>query len=82
MVREVFKQWLARQGLKASTQSTQWAHASRIEKHYGDLDSAYDTDKFKAVRAALEYSKEDERNGRAPPAKFDIDGDAYSNLAG
>src|SRR5690606_12896052 len=64
-----------------NTKSTQWSQVNRIEKIYGDLDAAYDADRFAALRATLEYSREDQRRGRANASKFDIDGDIYSNLA-
>src|SRR5688500_9871450 len=81
MVREAYKQWLHGQPFSGNTKSTQWSHANRIEKYYGDLDAAYDADRFAAIRSELEYSKDDQRNGRPNPSKLKIDGDVYSNLA-
>jgi 5-methylcytosine-specific restriction protein B len=81
LVREAYRQWLAGQSYGDKTQSTQWSQANRIEKNYGDLDAAYDADRFAAIRGSLEYSKDDQRNARPNPSKFKIDGDVYSNLA-
>lgn len=81
MPREAFREWLNQQSFSQNTKSTQWSQVNRIEKIYGDLDAAYDADRFAALRATLEYSREDQRRGRANPSKFDIDGDIYSNLA-
>ncbi len=77
-----FRDWLKGRGFDGKTISTQLSHVARIEKHFGDLDSAFEADGFERVRAALSYTKEDERKQRPNPAPFEIDGDLYSNLAG
>lgn len=80
-MRDVFRQWIDQQPLMATTKNTVSADLNRIERDYGDLDEAYDRDRFAAILSALTYSKDDERAGRANPSKFKIDGDLYANLA-
>ena len=79
--REAFREWLNQQSFSQNTKSTQWSQVNRIAKTYGDLDAAYDADRFASIRATLEYSKEDQRQRRPNPSKFEIAGDIYSNLA-
>lgn len=81
MVRETYREWLGSQSFSGNTKSTQWSQANRIEKAYGDLDAAFDADRFSAIRGSLEYSKDDQRSDRPNPSRFEIDGDIYSNLA-
>lgn len=76
-----FRDWLRARGLDHKTITTQLSQAGRLESHLGDLDVAFDADRFQRMRASLEYSKKDERAGRDNPAPFPIDGDLYSNLA-
>jgi hypothetical protein len=78
---EAFKAWLEAKPYKTATKNTYWNDLVRIEKHYGDLDEAYDQDKLSAIRTALNYTAADRRDGRANPAKFPIDGDVYRNLS-
>jgi hypothetical protein len=52
-VRDAFRRWLGEQGYTERTQATQWAQASRMEKLYGDLDAAFDSDRFASIRRDL-----------------------------
>lgn len=81
-MREAFREWLRQRYPNVKTQTTQWAQAQRIEREYGDLDQAYDADRFAAIRQSLTYSKDDERAGRQNPSRLQINGDIYKNLAG
>jgi hypothetical protein len=81
-VEKGFRVWLQGQGFDRNTVSTQMSHVARLERHFGDLDAAFDTDGFERIRNALAYTKEDERNRRPNPAPFAIEGNLYSNLAG
>lgn len=64
------------------TISTQLSHVARLERYFGSLDEAFEADGLERIRAALTYSKEDERSGRPNPAPFPIEGNVYRNLAG
>lgn len=50
-MREAFQAWIGQQPYRASTKNTIWYDAGRIERSYGDLDEAYDRDKFAALLA-------------------------------
>lgn len=80
-MRAAFGEWLRANYPNANTQNTQLSQASRLETYYGDLDEAYDADRFAAIRGSLIYSAADDRAGRANPARFTIDGNVYQNLA-
>ena len=82
MVREEFRRWLEAEPLSSATRTTQWSHALRIERDYGDLDAAYNADRLASLRSSLNYTKEDVRRGRADPSRLRIDGNVYANLAG
>ena len=76
-----FREWLARRGLKSSSVSTQISDVRRLEKHYGDLDELYDQDGCAATLDNLQYSKDDEKQGRPNPIKLEIEGNLYNNLS-
>lgn len=80
-MREAFREWLRRRYPNSNTQATQLTQARRIEGQYGDLDQAYDADRFAALRQSLAYSKDDERAGRPNLSRIEINGDIYQNLA-
>jgi hypothetical protein len=81
-LRGEYREWLRTRYPNHKTQTTQWAQAQRIEKYFGDLDEAYDKDKFAAIRASLTYSAADARAGEPNPSPIPIDGDLYKNLNG
>ena len=80
-MRSDYQLWLARQKYSAGTIATQMNRAGRVEKHYGDLDELYATDRLRGTIAALEYSVEDQRRGRPNPSKIPFDGEVRTNLA-
>ncbi|WP_267911609.1 AAA family ATPase [Devosia rhizoryzae] len=75
-----FRHWLTGRGHDAGTVSTQIARAKRLDQAYGDLD-LLDAGELSGLQNQLAYSRDDERAGRANPARFDIDGNIYNNLA-
>lgn len=76
-----FKAWMEAEGYSKATINTQMTDVRRLDKAYGDLDALPDGQTIAGLRDLLAYSKSDQRDGRPSPAKFEIDGDLYSNLA-
>ena len=76
-----FKAWMEAEGYSANTINTQMSDVRRLDKVYGDLDSLPNGQTLGAIRDSLAYSKADQRDERSSPAKFEIDGDLYANLA-
>lgn len=76
-----FKAWMEAEGYSKATINTQMTDVRRLDKAYGDLDALPDGQTIAELRDLLAYSKSDQRDGRPSPAKFEIDGDLYSNLA-
>lgn len=80
-MRAGYRQWLERQKYGANTIANQISHASRVEKHYGDLDEHYATDGMASLIASLRYTTDDKRHNRPNPSKIPFDGDIPKNLA-
>jgi 5-methylcytosine-specific restriction enzyme B len=78
---EEFRAWMQAQGQASNTVSTRLADARRVERHYGDLDEAYEADGFAAILEDLAYSAEDNAAGKPNTSKIQIDGDPYKSLA-
>lgn len=76
-----FKAWMEAEGYSANTINTQMTDVRRLDKAYGNLDELPDGQTLGSIRNSLAYSKADQRDGRPTPAKFEIDGDLYANLA-
>lgn len=76
-----FKAWLVAQGQASASISTRLSDARRVQSLYGDLDQAFEGDRFEAILADLAYSKPDEANGRPNPSRIEIDGNVYNSLA-
>lgn len=76
-MRPAFSEWLSH---RLQVTSSRIAEAKRLESNYGDLDRLYDRDKFASLLEELAYSKEDERNSRPNPARFQIAGAIYNSL--
>ncbi|WP_375396450.1 AAA family ATPase [uncultured Sphingomonas sp.] len=69
------------EGYSKTTVATQITDVRRVEKAYGDLDNLSGGQTLASIRASLQYSKADERAGRANPSRFEVDGSLYDNLA-
>lgn len=80
-MREAFAKWLRDLGHPETSVRDYCAEARRVEVHYGDLDRAYDHDHLQALLNLLTYTRDDERRGRKNPARFQIHGNTYNNLA-
>lgn len=76
-----FSRWLLDDGYAETSRSDYVAQARRLDRYYGDLDRLYDQDRFSALIEELAYTKNDEHSARPNPAKFQIVGDFYNNLA-
>ena len=66
-----FRAWLIEQ-YKGMTRYVQdvMARARRINRDFGDLDAAYVADRLDGYIARLQYSTEDEHNGRPAPEEL------------
>ena len=76
-----FRAWMDAQDWIQSTRQTRLTDARRVEKHYGDLDVAYEADKFAAILADLTYTAADNEVGKPNPSRLEIDGDIRNSLA-
>lgn len=76
-----FRTWMQAQGQAQNTVSTRLADTRRVEKHYGDLDEAYERDGFASILEDLAYTAEDNAAGKANTSRIQIDGDPYKSLA-
>jgi len=68
-------------GFAHNTRGTRRSDARRVEQHYGDLDEAYDRDRFASILEKLRYTSADARAGRPNPSSLPIEGDLYKCLA-
>jgi 5-methylcytosine-specific restriction protein B len=68
-MRAAFEQWLSLHK-RESNAKTLLSDARRIETAYGDLDAAYNDDRFASILSTLQYSKKDELSGEPNPSKL------------
>jgi hypothetical protein len=80
-LREDYRLWLIQQKYDAGTITAQLHRAGRVEKHYGDLDQLFDSDRLEGVVKTLQYSTDDKRAGVPNPSRIPIEGDIRNNLA-
>lgn len=76
---EAYRKWLAAQGYDHKTVEAQLYRTDRVEKHYGDLDEHYTTDKISGLVESMRYSKSDERRKSPNPCKIPFNGNVYNN---
>lgn len=76
-----FRKWLEGKGQAPNTVSTRIADAKRVERHYGDLDAAFEKDRFATILEDLTYSTADKAAGKPNSSRLEIDGDTYNSLA-
>jgi hypothetical protein len=76
-----FRDWMQAQGNSPATVSTRISDARRVERHYGDLDEAYDRDRFATILQELTYSAADQAAGKPNPSRLQIDGQLATSLA-
>ena len=59
-----YRTWLEQQKYDAGTITAPMHRATRVDKHYGDLDDHYAADRLDSVVEALRYSMGDKRHNR------------------
>ncbi|MFN3725234.1 MAG: AAA family ATPase [Allosphingosinicella sp.] len=81
MKEEEFRAWMQGKDQAPNTVSTRLADCRRVEKHYGDLDAAYEADGFTSILDDLAYTAEDNAAGKLNTSRIQVDGDPYKSLA-
>jgi 5-methylcytosine-specific restriction enzyme B len=77
-----FREWMASEGLLASSISTRISDLRRVEKHFGDLDAAYEQDGCASILEKLTYTTADQAAGKLNPSGIKIEGNLYDGLSG
>jgi hypothetical protein len=79
-MRERFRAWLAPK-FEPNVSAARFANCRTVERAYGDLDTAFETDQLTAIIDELTYSVGDERTGRQNPSRIPINGNIRNGLA-
>lgn len=82
MTEDEFKAWMASEGLTASSVSTRISDLRRVERHFGDLDAAFERDGCANIFEKLTYTSADEAAGKPNPSGIEIDGNLRDGLSG
>ncbi|MEN3972313.1 AAA family ATPase [Sphingomicrobium sp. XHP0235] len=82
MTEDKFREWMASEGLVASSISTRISDLRRVEKHFGDLDAAFDRDGCVSIFEQLTYTAADQAAGKPNPSGIEIEGNLYDGLSG
>lgn len=80
-MRADFQLWLQQQNVDATSINQQINRATRVEKHYGNLDKNYTKDRLQSIIDELQYSPDDEKRRRPNPSKINFDGNIRNNLS-
>jgi hypothetical protein len=80
-MKAAFQLWLQHQNLDTASVSQQVNRATRVEKHYGNLDRHYTRDRLQTIFDDLQYTPEDEKKRRPNPSKINFDGNIRNNLS-
>lgn len=73
---------MASEGLIASSISTRISDLRRVEKHFGDLDTAFDRDGCASIFDKLTYTVADQVAGKTNPSGIEIEGNIHDGLSG
>jgi hypothetical protein len=77
-----FGEWIETQGLSVQTRKTQTGHLTGLEQAYGNLETAFEKDRFESILYTLRYTSKDRDIGKPNPSAFHSRGrDLYQHLA-
>ena len=75
-----FRKWLEDGRFAEKSAASRYSWAKAVEEEYGDLDTHIENGTLEGVIEALNYSKADERAGKANPTRMRTTGNPYNVL--
>jgi len=81
MKEDAYRAWLAQRYTNSAVAGSRLANCRTVEKHRGDLDPQFNSDRLVSLLEALKYTKGDEKSGRPNSSKIPINGNIYNGLA-